>query len=365
MCKRKRSVNLLKLKALSVVTTFSLVVLNMNKTAAATFNPPPLFTDVTSYTTNLSTTNGAADIYFPNPSDLKTGNYSFPVALLLQGANVDKSNYSNYASTVARYGFVVVVPNNERELAPLGEGLFAETSQINTVLALLRSENSNPNSPVAGVVNTEELGLLGHSFGGSVGLSAIADVCLPRFCSTQTSLPSEVKAGAFYATGLARTPNVLPVEYIPINNSIPVALLKGTLDGVIPPFVTDGTYDNIQNPPKALITLTGANHYGITNTNNPSGSSSDRNIPTISQDVATETLARWSGLFLRASILNDKDAFNYIYFTGDVADPNVTVVSERVSESAPTFGLLGLSIAGVGVTLRRKKINKTRASLLK
>ncbi|WP_233787126.1 hypothetical protein [Dulcicalothrix desertica] len=45
--------------------------------------------------------------------------------------------------------------------------------------------------------------LLGHSFGGSVGLSAISDVCLPRFCSTQASLPTEVAAGAFYATGLA------------------------------------------------------------------------------------------------------------------------------------------------------------------
>ncbi len=328
----------------------------MNKTAAATFNAPPLFTDVTSYTTSITTSNGAADIYFPNPSDLNTGDYSFPVALLLQGANVDKSNYSNYASTVAGYGFVVVVPNNERALPPLGTGLFAETSLFNAVLAQMRTENSNPNSPVAGVVNTKKVGLLGHSFGGSVGLSAIADACLPRFCSTPFSLPDEVAAGAFYATGLARTPNVLPVEYIPINNSIPVALLKGTLDGVIPPFVTDGTYDNIQNPPKTLISLTGANHYGITNTNNPSGPSPDRNTPIIPQDVAIETLARWSGLFLRASILDDKDAFNYIYFTGDATDPNVTVISERVPESAPNFGLFGISLAGIIINQLRKRV---------
>lgn len=355
--------NVMKLKALTVAATFSLIVSNSTGAAeATTFNPSPLFTDITSYTTNITTTNGAADIYFPNPSNLKTGNYSFPIALLLQGANVNKSDYSNYASIVARYGFVVVVPNSERTLPPLGTGLFSETSQINAVLTQMRAENSNSNSPVAGVVNTQKLGLLGHSFGGSVGLSAIADVCLPRFCSTQASLPTEVAAGAFYATGLARTPNVLPVEYVPINNSIPVALLKGTLDGVVPPFVTDGTYDNIQNPPKALISLTGANHYGITNTNNPSGPFPDRNTPTIPQDIAIETLARWSGLFLRASILNDKDAFNYIYFTGDAADPNVTVVSTRVTESAPNLGLLGLGITGFGITLRRKKIKKMRAS---
>ncbi len=354
--------SVLKLKTLLVVADASLVVLSMSKTATATtFNPSPIFTDVTSYTTNISTTNDVADIYFPNLSNLKTNNYSFPIALLLQGANVDKSNYSNYASTVARYGFVVVVPNNERVLRPLGKGLFSQVEQINAVLAQMRTENSNSNSPIAGIVNTQKLGLLGHSFGGGVGLSAIADVCLPRFCSSPTTLPTEVVAGVFYATGLARTPNVLPVEYIPINNSgIPVALLKGTLDGIIPPFVTDGTYENIQNPPKTLITLTGANHYGITNTNNPPGPFPDRNTPTIPQDVAIETLARWSGLFLRASILNDKDAFNYVYFTGDANDPNVTVISERVPESAPTVALFGLGIARVIITQLRKVTNKSK-----
>ncbi|MHC5933607.1 alpha/beta hydrolase family protein [Nostoc sp.] len=353
---------MLKLKILSVVAGTSLVVLSMSKTATATtFNPSPIFTDITSYTTNISTTNDLADIYFPNPSNLKTDNYSFPVGLLLQGANVDKSDYSNYASTVAGYGFVVVVPNNERALPPLGKGLFSETEQINAVLAQMRTENSNSNSPIAGIVNTQKLGLLGHSFGGGVGLSAIADVCLPRFCSSRTSLPSEVVAGVFYATGLAATPNVLPVEYIPINNSgIPIALLKGTLDGIVPPFITDGTYENIQNPPKTLITLAGTNHYGITNTNNPPGPLPDKNTPTIPQDVAIETLARWSGLFLRASILNDKDAFNYVYFTGDATDPNITVISERIPESTPTAALFGIGIAGVIITQVRKVINKLK-----
>lgn len=348
----------IKLKALSLVAIFTVILSTSQTATATTFNPSPLFTDVASYTT----TSGVTDIYFPNPSDLKTGNYSFPVALLLQGMNVDKSNYSNYASTVARYGFVVVVPNNKRTLAPLGEGLFGETSQLDAVLAQMRAENSNPNSPVVGIVNTEKLGLLGHSFGGGVGLSAIGNLCLPRYCLTPFSLPTEVKAGAFYATGLARNPNFnLPVDFIPINNSIPIAIFKGTRDGVIPNFVTDGNYDNIQNPPKTLISLTGANHYGITNTNNPSGSVSDKNIPTIPQDVAIETLARWSGLFLRASILNDKEAFNYIYFTGDDADRNVSVVSTSavsasVPESVPTIGLFGISIAGITNNWLRKRV---------
>jgi hypothetical protein len=94
------------------------------------------------------------------------------------------------------------------------------------------------------------------------------------------------------------------------------------------PFRATRTYNNIQNPPKALINIIGANHFSITNVTNPPGAIPDSQKATLANDVAIETIGRWSGLFLRASILNDKDAFNYIYFTGDVTDSNVIVQSQ-------------------------------------
>ena len=304
-----------------------LMVWNIGKTTtAAALDSAPLFNDVASYTTTISANNNTADIYFPNPSNLKTGHYSFPIVLLLQGANVDKSNYSHFASIVARYGFIVVVPNQEMPPQFAFARLLPTTSQIDAVLAQMGVENSKATSPVAGVVNTEKLALLGHSAGGAVGLSAIANLFLPILCEGSFSRPKELVAGAFFGANLR---NYTTQEFIPINNSrIPIAMLQGNLDSIALPVRAEKTYEQIKNPPKTLLSILGANHYSITNTNNPSGAAPDKNPPTIAQDVAVETIARWSGLFLRASILDDKNALDYVYATGDTLDSNVSVISQ-------------------------------------
>ncbi len=342
-------------KAFSVVSVgVALIVWGTEKTAtAATFNDAPLFNDVGSYTTTISANNNLADIYFPNPNNLKTGKYSFPVALLLQGGLVDKSNYSNYASIVASYGFIVVVPNSERLVPPFGKVLAPQTSQINAVLAQIIAENSNSTSPVQGVINTQKLGLLGHSLGGATGLSAIANLCVPILCEGSFSRPKELVAGAFFGANL-RDEND---KFIPINNSgIPIALLQGTVDGRALTFRAQATYDNIKDAPKALISIIGANHFGITNTNNSLGAVPDPNNSTIEQDVAVETIARWSGLFLRASVLNDKGAFDYIYSTGDALDPKVTVISQTkpIPESSSTLSLLVLGALSILSAMKKK-----------
>jgi len=337
------------------------MVWGIGKTAfAAALSPAPLFNDVASYSTTISANNDLTDIYFPNPSNLKNGNYSFPVALLLQGANVDKSNYSNFASTVASYGFVVVVPNHLQSLPQFGfTGLLPDTSEINAVQAQMVAENSNAQSPVAGVVNTQKLALLGHSQGGAVGLSTIGNTCIFLLCSGSYSRPTELAAGAFFGANL-RDQNTQ--QFIPINNSgIPIALLQGSLDSRAIPANALLTYDQIQNPPKALITVLGANHYGITNTNNPNGSIPDTSTPTIAQDVAVETVGRWSGLFLRASVLDDLDAFNYVYSSGDALDPNVSVISQTTSVTEPSSELVStLALAVLSAWGTVSRLNKRK-----
>jgi hypothetical protein len=47
------------------------------------------------------------------------------------------------------------------------------------------------------------------------------------------------------------------------NQEIPVGLIVGTLDGVSDLGETASTYVRIQDPSKALITVKGANHYGL------------------------------------------------------------------------------------------------------
>lgn len=293
------------------------------------FSPKPLYKKIGNYSTTIAVNGDTADIYYPVVPNFAKQTVEFPVALMLQGALVDKSDYSDYASSVASYGFVVVVPNDERTVTnpATGEtftGFFAQQQQVNDVLNQMVIEDTNPSSPIADIVDTDKLGLLGHSFGGSVGLGAIQeDICLPGICSGDYTQPPSLMAGIFYGTSFR---NPITNEVLPLNNQdIPTGLILGSLDGVIQPSSTEDTYDEIINPPKALIKVEGANHYGITNEDNLT-----RELirPTLDQDIAVETIARWSGLFLRAHLLSDIGAFNYIYNTGDSLDPNVEVISE-------------------------------------
>lgn len=269
------------------------------------------------------------DIYYPVVSDSEE--VCLPLALLLQGAMVDKGDYANFASMVASYGFVVVVPNVFRTVFnPIFNqefsGLIAEVEQISRVLAYMEADQFNNDSPVQGKVDLSLVGLLGHSWGGAVGLSAIQNICLPLFCSGSFARPKALKAGIFYGTTF-RDQSKAEVVLLPIDNQqIPVGLIVGDRDGVIQNNMEAviGTYNNIKNPPKALITVLGANHYGITNED----SNRDPVRPTLDQKLATEAIARWSALFLRAHLIKDSEAFNQIYHGSNNIDTNVMIKSD-------------------------------------
>ena len=271
----------------------------------------PLYSEIDSYETTIASTGDLADIYLPQDNNISPN--SLPIALLLQGSWVDKTNYSQYANIVASYGFVVVVPNNFRFFLGRVPGLFSDQEQIVETLDYIKEENINPDSPLFNLVNTDYLALLGHSFGGIVGLNAIAQTCNRLYCTSGSfELPEEVKVGVFYGSDYNQFGNLIVTENLPIENGdVPIALLSGTLDSVVLPDNIAVTYEQIQQPPKALIEIVGANHYGITNTNNPAVVT-DRNNPTLEQEVAIETIAHLSSIFLRDNLLNDREGIDRI-----------------------------------------------------
>lgn len=359
-------------RKISIATIGSgLLVLAMEiPTIAATFNSGPQFDQVDSFTTAIPRSDGGldlADIYYPVVSGSSTE--TFPVALFLQGAFVDKSFYSEFASSVASYGFGVVVPNHVRTLpTPAGPitNLFPEAQQFNDVLSFITAENQNPLSPVAGLFNPDEYALLGHSFGATVGLGVASGICdLSTFCAGFTP-NAEPIGGVFYGGG---SPSLggLAARDIPLENGdVPIGLIYGTEDNRFdPPFegLEARLFSNIQEPPKALVNVIGANHFGITNIDNPPPLNviePDTNTPALPQDVAIETIARWSALFLQGAGLGDSDAFDFVFNSGDALDPNVVVISEVPDDTQsvpePGFGLafLGLGMAGAR-SLRRKR----------
>jgi hypothetical protein len=227
---------------------------------------------------------------------------------------------------------LLVVPNHVRKIVRPDRsvtGLLVDVNLVNDVLGFIQNENLNEKSPLYQGVDSEKMGLLGHSLGGFVGLSAIQERCIPQFCTDDFTQPKELMAGIFYGASF-RDP--VTMEFSPIDNrGIPIGLIAGDQDGVAMQAENQlinsrGTYEQIQDPPKILVVVGGTNHYGITNEDNLER---EKIRPTLSQDVATETIARWSALFLRAHLLEDPQAIDYIYNTGDSQDENVTVVSDR------------------------------------
>ncbi len=302
-----------------IVKVFLIALIICLSATGSSSNPDPLFEQIGKYQTTISTNDDPADIYYPVTSEPN----NFPIALILQGALIDKTDYSNFASILASYGFVVIVPNHFKSLPEFGvEGFLAEISQIEDTLTYVKTENANSSSPLAGILAPEKLALLGHSQGGAVGLSAIANYCIPSLCDREFALPKEIVAGVFYGTYLQdyKTKEFLTIK----NDSIPLGLIQGSRDGVSTPQEIRKSYQLIQDSPKALITVKGANHYGITNED----SSRDPLRPNLDQNIANETIARWSGLFLRANIFNQSDAFNYVYKTGNARDKNVSVINQ-------------------------------------
>jgi dienelactone hydrolase len=273
-----------------------------------------------------------ADVYLPTNSDANTRANALPIALMLPGALVNRTYYSQFANAIAQHGFAVVVPTHERSIPESGlSGELAEASQIPAALAFLERENANSNSPLYQKLDLSRMALLGHSYGGAVGLQAIANSCTYPFCTPPFSRPDAVKVGVFYGVN---TQNPTTGEFSPTaNNHIPVALVQGSLDGVAIPDEAIATYNLIQTPPKALITIEGSNHYGITNLNNPPGAMPDSRVPTLEQSRGVETIAQWTAYFLRAHLYQDSDALRQIYRNGRRANrrhrpaSSVTIIS--------------------------------------
>ena len=258
-----------------------------------------------------------AEIYYPEPPDLRTGRYSFPIILLFQGAKVARGFYSTVLATVASHGFVVVAPDHVSNNLG-GPGLYAELSEIGYVLSQMKLENASTTSPVRGVVDTGRLALIGHSYGGASGLSGMANLCFPPIPFCSFTRPPELVGGAFFGTNIGAP--LGPVH----TGGLPVLLVQGEKDGKATPASGKQTYDALSRPPKAYITLLGANHYGMTDVDNPSGADPEVSVQTLDHATGVMSVGRWMGVFFAAYLAKDPtklDAFR----NAAKLDPNVTI----------------------------------------
>ena len=238
----------------------------------------------------------------------------FPLVIFLQGALVDKKYYSRFAQELASHGFVVAVPNHPR--SSFGGDLYTEMQVILDVLEHERSEGRRPGSPLFDIVDTNRVGLGGHSFGAATGLFAIANFCTFPFCEPEKGfiLPAEIKAAAL----VAGNSGTLDLD----TSLVPTALLIGDLDTGFA--ATQATYETLELP-RALIEVSGANHFGLNDIEQPPGSQErpGEASQTIPQAITATRFAYWSAVFMRAHLLRDRLAWKAIYESGGDATTRV------------------------------------------
>jgi len=257
----------------------------------------------------------AADVYAPAvPRWLKRKlEDSFPVGVLLQGALVDKAFYSEYAQRIAESGYVVVVPNRERTVAPGFTALFADVHAVTDALDAMIVEDSDPRSPFYRITDPATSVVIGHSFGGAVAIDVAAGVCMPPFCDTTRGdffRPAGLRAAVIYGGSQVDCDPDPPTsvdDCAPLDRGtagVAVALLQGTNDGIASPLKADANLPELE-PPHALVQLPGATHFAICDVAQPPPPvSTEPNVSDLDQQTAIALVAErtldWLEMILAA-----------------------------------------------------------------
>ncbi len=269
------------------------------------------------YVAHLEADGGDVDVYVPLLQQAE----ALPAAIYMQGGKVDKLYYGNFSKLLAAHGFVVAIANHDS----ISGSNMTEQSVFNEVWDALKEATQDVVSPLHGMVDSTQVAVMGHSLGGVAALAILADACSPPLCLTGYDAPPELAAGVVYGTN-TKTPVIGTFQDYDLRD-LPTLFLQGSVDGKA--LLDDGLttfHDHVEGVPRGFVTIEGANHYGITDVNDPPGADADPNAPALGQDLANETVARWTAMHLRAHMHGDIDAHDYVYGgTGDTEDANVTV----------------------------------------
>ena len=292
---------------------------------------------VKTLTTNLPS-GDEADVYFPRVRNCRRHADEFPLVPMLSGGLVEKGMYSMFAKRLASYGFVVVVTNHYQILGPPPpQGgpppaqLFTALSVITDVLEGMQLADADPDSPLYRIVDTENMGLSGHSFGGGAALYAVEGTCRFPFCGPPPApgppgpdipwpRPPQLKAAALYGTHTVPPPPAPPIVDDIDTSAVPTMIIQGEGDDLD---LATATYELFEDP-RALVEMAGYNHYGITNIQNPPTNTPDPYEQTVSQRRSTKRIAQWAALWFRAHLQGDPIATALVFDSGGVKEATVT-----------------------------------------
>ena len=209
------------------------------------------------------------DFYLPSDDQQKS-----PVLVFLQGGKVDKKHYSEFAKSLAAQGVVVGIANHD---SVLGKN-FTSQRVLTGVWQHLLTQSSQQGSVFFERIDRQKLFVMGHSFGGTAVSNFLENTCTLPVCIGRIERPNELLGGIFF--GFHRVGKS-------IQAGIPVHWVQGSLDNLAE---AQETFDDVVGE-KSFTVIEGANHFGITNENNPEGAVKDDVIPELSQQESIGMIA--------------------------------------------------------------------------
>ena len=249
---------------------------------------------------------------------------AFPIVPLLQGGNVPREQYSKFAAEVASYGFVVVVPDLKQAFGPPGSPEMYLTSQWvpNWVGVDAAQRDADSASPLHGIVDSDTMGVLGHSFGAAAALASVQGTCQPPFCFGPPfayQRPAALKAAVVH--GFQNCDPIQNQCFFPNTSAAPSMIVNGGLDDPGAPAIQ--AYESLE-PARALVVLDQVNHFGLTNDDlaSPFGPNPEPNE--LDQDLSISRTARWTALWLSTHLLGDEDATELVFESEGIEGATVT-----------------------------------------
>lgn len=165
---------------------------------------------------------GNINVYYPK--ELTESSENYPVVVMVNGTGVYSSKYPALFKHLASWGFIVI--GNEDPSTYSG-------SSADTTLAWILNENENPDSRFYQKVDTEHIGISGHSQGGVGVFNAI----------------NEQPHSGLYTCAVSLSPTqldwaeALKMHYEPEKTNIPIFLLAAVENDVITPDGAKQLYD--------------------------------------------------------------------------------------------------------------------------
>eukprot|EP01084_Bolivina_argentea_P246278 412191_1 len=226
------------------------------------------------------------DVYYPISSDTPE---TYPLLIFLTGGAVDKSQYSQFLTEIAKHGYIVSVSKYVTFIPPNISLIFPTQNMIPNTINGLEPLTRNESTLLYNLIDFNNTFIGGHSLGAAMNIMALTNKCQQTDvfpCTEPYNLDPRIQGSIIFGyhqlsmngtqCGPQNSSNACgPIEeYTGFrNNSLPIVLINGNQDislsmGNNPIIKNDKTMEyfiNINRSDLSNIIVHGVNHFGIRN----------------------------------------------------------------------------------------------------